>query len=163
MEHLEREREVFARLKEFTVVNCGMVHERVKMDNGTPLIYQTENGYDCERLSLCPKKVRASRLGCAHASSNFQFQKYLSELSELNADFSAYKDELNSLLMSIYKLDHQKGELEKQLAINLLEDKKVNRIKSQIQETVSLHNELMEQLRELKQNILDLLELKVTD
>lgn len=163
MKNLLRAREIYARLKEFTVVNCGMVHERVKMENGNPLIYKTEDSYDCTRLSLCPKKVRDIRLGCAHASSNLRFRNYLDKLCELDADFRVYEDELRSLLMAVYTLDHQKGELEKQLAIHLSEDKKVTGIKSQIRRAVSQHNELMEQLRELKQHILALLEIKITD
>lgn len=150
-------------MKEFTVVNCGMVHERVKIDNGNSIIYKTDDGYDCKRLSLCPKKVQDIRLGCAHTSSNFRFQNYLDMLCELYNNFEIYKDKLNSLLMAVFKLDHQKGELEKQLAIHLSEDKKTAGIKRQIQEAVSQHNELMEQLRELKQNIFALLEVKITD
>lgn len=127
------------------------------------MIHQTENGYDCKRLSLCPKNVRDGRLGCAHASSNFHFQEYLNELSELNAEFRPYEKNLNSLLTAVYSLDHQKGKLEKKLAIRLSEGKTTARIKRQIQEAVSQHNELMEQLRQLKQNIIDLLERKISD
>lgn len=159
MEDLVKAREIFAGLKKFKVVNCGMVHERIKMNNGNPMIYPTENGYDCKRLSLCPKKVRDTRLGCAHASSNNRFQNYLSSLSELNTEFSSYENELRSLLLAIYKLDHQKGELEKKLAIHLSEGKKIDGIKGQIQKVITSHNELMEQLRELKKTITGLLEI----
>lgn len=163
MDHLEREREIFDRLNEFTVVNCGMVHERVKMENKRPMIHQTENGYECTRLRLCPQKVRDFRLGCAHASSNFRFQNYLSELSEWNEEFRSFETKLSSLLTAVYTLDHQKGELEKKLAIYISEDKNTADIKNQIQQAVSRHNALMEQLKELKQSILNLLEIKIGD
>lgn len=150
--------DLYNQLKQYEVRQCKMVHEKVKMYNNAPLIHKVENGYECVRQGLCPKEIREFRLGCAHAISNYNFEKQLQELCDYGADFDEYRGQLSRLFFAIYALDHKKGELEKASAISFNDPERSAEIRNKIQDAIEKHNGLMEELEHLRTKVLSSIE-----
>ncbi|WP_460219939.1 hypothetical protein [Psychroserpens sp. MEBiC05023] len=140
------------------VVKCAMHHESVLMDVNNQPIYKTQGASVVfNRVKLCNE--RASRLGCAHSGVNYKFENLLENLvmvyPKKRTVILNFKEKFKSIITAIYKLDHDMGQLEHELAVE-----KVNKRYRLIDELLvtkdklkSNHRLLMEQLSDLKSEI----------
>ncbi|WP_298900283.1 hypothetical protein [uncultured Psychroserpens sp.] len=110
------------KIQEFQVIKCNMHHERVVFNaNRKPVYRKTANEYFFDRVNLCDAKLRKQRLGCAHSSVNQNFAKVIDDLAQQlpkkAQQILRFKKQCNNIVNKIYQLDHEKGQLEHDLAL----------------------------------------------
>ena len=156
----EKTKQLLLRFQKFEIVKCGMYHEHIVLDVNKKAVYKEDNNTIIfNREKLCNTEVRAVRLGCAHSSSNHNFEELLDSLSALLPRKSLLilnlKNEFKAVVSRIYMLDHKKGQLEHDLALckitlDYSENEALAQLSCRIKEE---HNMLMEDLVEIKANI----------
>ena len=152
--------EIRQQLSEFNLVQCGLYHENILMDPETkePCKNISSNEVQYLRVKLCPMEVRSKRLGCAHSISNKRFEDLMDELKSNDSEILELKNEFNTLFCKIYKLDHVKGELDKELIIHDFDKSEESRdriqIKQDLQNSIETHNQLINELGILKEKLL---------
>ncbi len=125
---------LLVQLANYKVVKCGMHHEKVVGGGvGTETL---------ERNGLCATRERSVRLGCAHASSDRSFRSILSEMETYDRRFGALKEDFSKAMIQVYRLDHKKGDLEKQLFCSAGTERVI--IQEQIDETLGEHRALLD-------------------
>ncbi len=104
----------------FNTMPCRMIHEKAVGVIEDPFSGDPDyEGLTILRRGLCPKELRRTTLGCAHTPANEAFGKLLDELSKvtgISKEASPWS-ELTNVIVAIYKLEHEKGNLEKRLAV----------------------------------------------
>ena len=148
------------KIQAFQVVTCNMHHERVAFDKDRqPLYKKTGDNISFTRQRLCNLTLRKERLGCAHSNANMNFIRLLDDLATHLPTYSnqilRFKHNCSTLITNIYKLDHEKGQLEHNLAlckltVNLHQEDQLAVISKQLKDR---HEQLMEELSVLKSDI----------
>lgn len=137
--------EVIENLEQFTVVKCGMHHEKVLLDKDeTPVKNVIGDDVSFARMQLC--EGRRQRLGCAHTSANDRFNRLLESVEHV-AEIPRLREEFNNLILKVYQLDHIVGNLEHDKATGKIVDDQLEDCKRQ-------HASLMDQLNETKLSII---------
>ncbi len=103
-------------LKRLKVIHCRMAHERVLIDRKSRLpVAGTLPDVEFERIGLCDAAKRFENPACSHTMARYPIENTLNILDE-RGEYSEWRAELNDLNNTIHLLDHEKGEVEKQLA-----------------------------------------------
>lgn len=150
--------EIIEKIEEFEVFQCGLYHEKVKIDTTTKLPVKSNSvDEDCfSRVNLCDSRLRRKRLGCAHSSANYQFNNLINSIGIITDDIKETKDTLNATILKIYQLDHKKGDLEKEFA-KAIQNKDTDlkkSIQNKISNCIKLHKTFMNTLNVLKTDII---------
>jgi hypothetical protein len=110
------------RIMALQLVNCRMVHERVRSEQGQLVRLLVEGGEGrLARLPLCSREIRAQRLACGHTTARDRVRRDLRALLAAGAlsepEHRALADELDAIGNDIQGLDHRKGDAEKDYAL----------------------------------------------
>lgn len=117
--------EINEKIKNLKAVKCRITHEKVQIDEKTNLPiskYIGEKVY--ERIGFCPKDVREERISCSHTMATEILHSALNLLGEKETILNL-RNNLMDLVFQIHQLDHQKSDVERDLAI-LIERKTQN-------------------------------------
>nr|WP_321225410.1 hypothetical protein [uncultured Psychroserpens sp.] len=119
--------QILKTVKSFKVVQCQMHHEKVVVDtHGKPMFNSIENALVFKRVNLCKAAIRQKRLGCAHSSSNLNFEYILDDLKTIvphcTRQISELKKEFKTIVSKIYAIDHKVGNVEHEIANSVLND-----------------------------------------
>lgn len=146
--------EIKEALIKFEVVQCGMYHEKVAIDQDTLLPIKVNNGIEeiYQRVNLCNAELRRWRLGCAHTSANDHFLNLICTIPNQNQTVEQIQQSYHILIGKICELDHQKGNLEKYYAQSLETNSalEAQKIKVQIAEVITQHREYMKDFQNLQ-------------
>ena len=151
--------EIKQKLSAYQVVHCGLSHEAVLLDRKTRIPVKLGNSHEevYKRVQLCNLTDRNQRLGCAHSSANKAFTNIIEELPT-DPIIEKLKREFNKLIFQIYTLDHKKGNLERDFAETLESSNSNGLTSSDVQKElnacIQIHNSYMNQLHQLKSNII---------
>lgn len=156
--------EIEKRLERFEAVPCRLAHEKVRLAPRTrlPVTRRTGDETIYQRNALCPADVRRWRIGCAHSVANGAFCRLLDSLNPDDSVIAEYRREFQELVSSIYALDHDKGEREKDYAICIgrkgFSENEAAQIREAIQKLEEEHVRRVHGLNDLKNAILNRLE-----
>ncbi|MDX2361512.1 MAG: hypothetical protein QNK23_11950 [Crocinitomicaceae bacterium] len=156
--------EIKEQLATFKVVQCDLFHETVKLDpqTGTPIEKQSSDGMYLERVQLCDMGLRKERLGCAHSSSNNRFNNLISDIQSNDPKVNQLQEDINGVILKIYKLDHEKGDLEKEYALSKKAQDGQKVLTEEVQVNIDACNEkhrgYLKELQELKNSLIDRLD-----
>ncbi len=144
-------------LNKFKVVKCDMVHERVLIDKeGVPQVKDALQDY--MRQSLCPIEQRSVRLGCSHSHSNSQFDQSLEQVAKQDVEIQRLRTDLNVLITEVYRLDHEKGNLEKDKADHLFMHPDnlgaIETTNALLDTTISAHRNLLDKIDQKRKAII---------
>ena len=148
--------ELKQQLKHFKVVPCELYHELVALDkdSGLPLKTDATGTTLYQRVSLCDVEERKQRLGCAHSVSNVQYNNLLNALDPKDDTITALQETFNKTVLNIYKLDHDKGDLEKAYAETLEPNYNgrhtIEAVNQRIADCKAVHNSLMKTLEDIR-------------
>ena len=150
-------RKVKRQLSNFKVIKCDMHHEKiqVKSDSNEPIFNFQESKKTYVRNNLCPYKLRSERLGCAHSSANSNFIGLIDQLNSNDLRISELKTDVQSLINEVYKLDHEKGELEKE--IHECSNERLESVEQELTTAIVKHRKMMCDLNALKTQLLSLI------
>jgi hypothetical protein len=143
-------------LNSFKVVPCKMHHERVLLDAKTGAPVKSDIGLDeiFTRVQLCNIDLRTERLGCAHTVAQKTFNGLLETMAAQDVDIQSLQVQFNEVILKIYLLDHKKGDLEIEYARCLDSGTSLDEIQNRIDKSIQLHDSLISQLQEVKNNII---------
>lgn len=152
--------EIRENLEHFKVVKCKLSHEVVAMDRNSGKALKTEVSGETvySRVNLCAINERKIRLGCAHSSANHSFNELLNKLPKNDSILEGLQKEFNDVVLQIYQLDHVKGNLERDFALN----SDVNfsgtiseqEIRFKLNECEDLHGKSMDRLDSLRKALI---------
>lgn len=141
------------KLSALQIVSCGMVHEQaksIKEDTLTP--HADIDALGVVRRGLCNNAQRRNFLGCAHTVANDNFTNITNELFSLGIFPHAQSptENIKQIVFSIYMLDHEKGILEKRLALakHLQHTEEEHVLQQTINEVVSRHQVAINSLKQ---------------
>lgn len=111
-------------LSGFRTLQCAQSHEKiveiVKVDReSNELEHDDHPGWRLEIRGLCSKELRNATIGCSHSMAPINYNRIVNGLIEqqIISEASVPLQEINNLIHRIYLMDHEKGRLEKQLAV----------------------------------------------
>ena len=148
--------EIKQALEQYHVIQCEMHHELVELDKTTKLPIKSVIGGEemYQRVNLCANEFRQYQLGCAHSISNNNFNSLIAPLAKEDVVIEQLQDQLNKVILNIYTLDHQKGDLEKQYAKSITPNYLGKVLTAEILENIAavklIHREYMSQLGAIK-------------
>ncbi len=148
------------------IVECGMVHEKVKFnENKNPIRLGTENYL---RNSLCPKHIRNNRIGCGHTMVRAKLKEVLNLLANVSGkteDIKELRAKLNKLDIGIGTVDHKKGHLENEYAAarENNNENELSNINKRINNTIKLHNRYLEECKEFRNDLVQLIEVIISE
>lgn len=147
-------------LKDFEVVACDLVHEKVALNKKVPRVIDVGGDEKFERKGLCKYDKRKQRLGCAHTNANTDFLNFLKEIDHLKPNIRTDVESLENIILQIYLLDHHKGELEKKKAECYLHNDHLNiqQCEEELKNAINRHRSLIQNLDGLKTQIIRKLE-----
>ncbi|ARV14485.1 hypothetical protein [Polaribacter sp. SA4-12] len=156
--------DIKSNLEDFELFQCGMYHEKVRLDPKTKLPLKTniigENQF--LRIDLCNSKLRKKRLGCAHSSANLNFNELINKIEIDSIHIKEIQIKINETILNIYELDHKKGNLEKEFAEVLLNTipnlETRNNIQNKIGICISLHRDYIATLKVLKDELINIID-----
>lgn len=148
------------RIASLQVIRCRMVHERVRVENGSVLrVSRGEPEPGLVRMGLCGPEARARNLACGHTMARYALLDAIKTLHAAGwlpaTERAALQEEVESVSNAIHLLDHRKGEAEKTLA--LLSEKKHCSCEESAAEVRCLeerHGAYAERLRALQATVL---------
>ncbi len=152
--------EIKQELSTFVTVQCGLYHEKVALNPETkmPIITQIDSEVACTRVQLCPANLRSKRLGCAHSFANDNFNKLINELESENSEITELQAKIKQIILKIYMLDHEKGNLEKDHAKSVMfhssNKSQQENIQTKIEQCLAQHFILISELESTKNKIL---------
>lgn len=122
-ESLESLRTLRDQVAALQVTRCRMLHERVRIENGSVLrVSRGESEPSLVRIGLCSPEVRARNLACGHTMARYVLLDALRAVhaaGDLPGSASdALYESVESVSNAIHLLDHAKGDAEKQLALS---------------------------------------------
>jgi hypothetical protein len=96
----------------FRVIGCGLSHEEFVATGFSSDTRRT----GVERRGFCRKDLRNKSLSCAHSMSWVYFLEQLKKYPDIyqRKQVQASLEKMDRIRAKIFKLDHRKGELEKQ-------------------------------------------------
>ena len=154
--------EVKEKLENFQLVQCGLSHEKVRLNPETSLPIKVKISEEeiFQRRDLCPADQRKKTLGCAHSSSNIAFERLIEDIASKDDTISLLKQRLNFQISEIYQLDHKKGDLEKARAKLMTRDllcseRALIRNDQEIKQCIALHRSQIKNLGAIKSAIID--------
>jgi len=153
--------EIKEKLNEFQFINCGLRHEQVLLDTATilPVLGGAIDPPTYMRVNLCNIEDRRKRLGCAHSPSNDSFNRLLDQIPGDDDVIAQLQKQFNEVVLKIYVLDHQKGDLEKSIAeatdTRLTNDLSADEIQQEIASCISAHGSEIDSLRNINASIID--------
>ena len=155
-------KEARIKIEAFELVPCGLYHELVERDaNNQPVMntFSEENTF--QRIQLCPSAIRRKRLGCAHSVSNTNFNDILNPLAEQFEEIKELQTKANNVILNIYALDHKKGDLEKEVAEQLIgmSSRSKEAINADIKRCIADHTEQVHALQNIKLLLLEAMDL----
>lgn len=152
--------DIIQALKDFEVVSCNLVHEKVLMDNKVSKVKDMGGSNHFERKGLCTTLIRERRLGCAHTHANSNFINLLKEVEVQKPEIKSDAKTLENIILQIYLLDHHKGELEKKKAEYFLhrDNQKIQQCEEKLKTAIKEHQSLVKELEGLKTQIIQKLE-----
>lgn len=168
--------DIYDRLAALQAVQCGMVHEQVRLDaaSGLPVKSSTATAA-FDRVELCPAHIRKQRLACGHTNARNEIRailrKVAAEDSSVVKQVDSFLEELNTLDAKICCLDHQKGFAEAAAAESLLAEAGAGILSSsnsgiiskesqQVRALIAQHATCVEQMADLHDRILIFLRLR---
>ena len=145
-------------LQAFKVLPCKLMHEDV-VGTGPPLIISDlPNDYSIIRRGFCTKAVRDLNISCAHGLGFINYAQLLGELPKNGIESEEIPlklAEIKALLTAVFFLDAEKGEVEKTLAIKVMENQTdILPLKTAIHEIGQRHQQLIQQINDLHQSLL---------
>ncbi|NJL76840.1 MAG: hypothetical protein HC892_19280 [Saprospiraceae bacterium] len=165
MELMEQLTLIREQLRELKAVKCAMYHEKMKLDVASNLFVSNANPDALfERTGFCSLAIRKQRLACAHTSARYLLRAALSLLNVQDTQntslYHTWEQELNRLEDTIHSTDHQKGDLEKEYAIlwNNGQVEEAQNLTLQIAALEKIHSNCVEQIDQLRYNILHQIE-----
>lgn len=156
--------EIKSNLEEFELFQCGMYHEKVRLDTKTKLPLKTNIIGDNQflRIDLCNSKLRKKRLGCAHSSANYNFNELINKIEIDSIHIKEIQRKINETILNIYELDHKKGNLEKDFAeivLNIIPNLETrNNIQNKIGVCINLHRNYIDTLKVLKEELINIID-----
>lgn len=160
-------KEVKNKLQSFELFQCGMYHEKIKLDSKTKIPLKSTIQNDCSYLreNLCNIKLREKRLGCAHSPVNNRFNDLINEINIDSNQVKKIQINFNKTILDIYELDHKKGNLEKELAEILLKNSpKIETKKrhlNKIDASINFHKKYINDLRFLKNELMNIIDIAI--
>ena len=148
----------------FQLVQCGLYHEKVALDKQTNLPIKMEDlgTNEFQRVKLCNSEDRNHRLGCSHSIAGANFNSILDELIKADKSIETIKKEFNSILLSIYLLDHQTGNLEKKHAeihsSTELNETLINEVEEELKSCRKLHSNHINELELIRKSVIERIE-----
>lgn len=120
---LEALRTLRDRVAELQVTRCRMLHERVRIEDGSVLrVSRGEPEPILVRIGLCSPEMRARNLACGHTMARYVLLDALRGLHAAGDRPRSAQDALHEAVESvsnaIHLLDHAKGDAEKKLALS---------------------------------------------
>lgn len=103
----------------FRTVSCRLTHEKINEIAEDSCSDEHAADHRFQRAGLCRSESRRMLLGCAHTGANDRFCQMIDKAFAaglLNGPDSPSLL-LNEIFLTIYKTDHERGDLEKELAI----------------------------------------------
>ncbi len=150
---------------------CRLAHEQVIVEDGQAKRRSRGIGIQPAllRVGLCPAEHRARQLSCAHTTARYTLENAILALHDRGAirdsEFHALQAALSHISETIHQTDWSNGEAETRYALmqervaeggpSVLE---VPEGKRQIAELVERHQRCVEQLRQMRDQILQLLD-----
>lgn len=150
----------------YRTVQCQLMHEQV-----VALFKESiaEDGNDeqlkARRKGLCPIAGRRNLLGCAHTNANDTFAQLADGVYEMGILKTAKRPSeiIQTLVVQVYLIDHEKGDLEKQMALAKYHQhsEAVVRINAAIQEVISRHATVIGQIEQFRQELMHQLDMAI--
>jgi hypothetical protein len=143
----------------YRVVQCALAHERVvSLSRNEYGISPTHPGWQIDLKGFCDRSSRQQRLGCAHTTANERYRNLVGKLIDagIAADLVAPLAEVDEIVMSIYRSDHEKARLEKQCAVFREEGhgSELHEAELQLNALLGIHFNLLDRLGTLHRHIL---------
>lgn len=137
-----KKEELIEAFEQFEINSCDLIHEQIstKEASAESQIIETL------RNPLCDKIKRNERLGCAHSMANTRFLNLVDKAILQNYTNQILREDFESIITSIYLLDHKKGELEKKK----FQNNSKAEAKKQLEKITIEHRNLMQKLKELR-------------
>lgn len=147
--------EIKNQLESFETAECGLFHETVLIDKSTGKPIKNIIGDEAhyERVQLCPANIRNKRLGCAHSKANHNFFNLIAVLKTEDENIIQGNKNIEALFQKIYMLDHEKGDLEK----DLVETDDKESVQTKIETCISNHSEIIQTLKQEKNQLIKLI------
>ncbi|MEM9679531.1 MAG: hypothetical protein AAF901_04340 [Bacteroidota bacterium] len=152
---------IIDQLEQFTIVHCKMTHEKVMYYNQQPQYKIVDNNIIFDRAKLC--LGRAYNLGCAHTKANTNYSILLGQLEPYCGShlekLQYLKTRFEELILQIYQLDHERGDLEHNYAlIDISKDNTIDTSEwlERIRDLESKHHGLTTALEELHVDVIHL-------
>ncbi|NCI49463.1 hypothetical protein GWC95_05980 [Sediminibacterium roseum] len=153
-----------AELSAYQVVSCALMHEEV-----TEIIGHLEGEVEdlaslhVKRKGFCNVNARRKLLGCAHSKANDAFGKLANSVYDAGVIHMADRPSqtVDDLVMKIYLLDHEKGRMEKCLAV-AKEKKQAGEIEDaqlQLQRMITRHRTILKELEQFQHALIKQLDL----
>ena len=159
-EELKLLRSVREQLGAYKTVQCGMSHEKVVAVTRSEFSIRNDHpGWHIQLKGLCDVKVRRFLLGCAHTMATDSYRGLVNQLINrkiVGAD-TVPISEIDEVILAIYKLDHEKGRLEKLHAVLAREPgngRQIAETENELQQAKDTHARLIGRLELLHQRVL---------
>lgn len=146
-------------LSVYQTVSCRMMHEQVQelVKETIPDDGSFENVI-LKRNGLCNPVMRRKFLGCAHTNANNAFAALADSVYDTGILQAGPRpsESINDIVMKIYLIDHEKGSVEKEKAVALYTGQMADmaNIEHVIQEIIYRHKTLINELEQLRQEIM---------
>lgn len=153
---------VRAQIAQYVIKPCQLRHEKVM--HLEPAGSEDGMGAGCHRLGFCSHEVRKHRLGCAHTMANENFLAVLAPVVSEDPLIAALCLYLRDHIDQIYRLDHKKGDLDKQhaLAQQAMAAEEATALRQAIDTVVAEHTQRLTQMQHIRQQLLDHLTICIT-
>jgi hypothetical protein len=148
-------------LAAFRTMSCRLQHEKaVEVLSDVFSIDPNYPGLTIRRHGFCPKETRRVTLGCAHTTANAAYSRLLAKLGEVTGirEEDSPWSAAAGLIFAIYQLDHEKGSLEKRLAVaawNANDDQEIQSIAARLDEVTLAHGKLVSELEIIRKEVLN--------
>ncbi len=156
-------------LSGYRTLQCGQNHEKVveisEIEAGNPEMgHEDHPGWKLNIKGLCSAELRNSTLGCSHNMVLSKYNRVINDLisQDLIGQTALPMKEMNDVIAEIYRMDHEKGRLEKYHAVLKKEQSDVQQeaeTAQKLQELRQGHVELIKKLEILHQKVLQELRL----
>lgn len=150
--------ELRQKLAAYRTLSCQLVHEHV-MDFITDPIPEDMDLSEVlvKRRGFCTPALRKTTLGCAHTLANEHFSRLADAVhaTGILGDATLPSIDLTNIIVRIYKMDHEKGALEKRFAFaerngNIPE---MESVRAMISELLTRHAAYIDELEEYRKQL----------
>ncbi|SKA18423.1 hypothetical protein [Sediminibacterium ginsengisoli] len=143
----------------FRTVSCRLAHEQISGITACNGADEDASSYHFQRDGLCRPELRKMTLGCAHTGANDRFCQLIDKAFAtglLNATISPSLT-LNEIIVAIYKMDHEKGDLEKELAIARYNNhhETIRALEHELAELVTRHTNAISRLEKIRYGLME--------